>query len=284
MIDLHTHTIFSDGSLTPEELVEQACSIGLSAVALTDHDTTAGVPRFLAAAHGRPVRAIPGVEISADFSPGAMHMLGYFIRPDDAALAERLRWIREGRDLRNAEILRKLNALGLTLEWDEVAKHAGADVVGRPHFAQAMIERKYVGDKNEAFDRYLGKGKAAYAERKRFTPEDSIGLIRAAGGVAVLAHPFTLGLDEAGLRALVGQLAEQGLGGIEVYYSEHSANLQQAYMKLAGEFNLVATGGSDFHGALAPDIKLGSGFGGLRVPDEVVGKLEARRSASSIQH
>ncbi|MBP7830753.1 MAG: PHP domain-containing protein [Kiritimatiellae bacterium] len=277
MIDLHSHTIFSDGSLTPEELVDQACAAGLTAVALTDHDTTAGLPRFLKAAEGRPVRAIPGVEISADFSPGTMHMLGYFIRPDDAVLEERLAWIREGRDKRNAEILAKLNALGFGIEWNDVAKHAGADVVGRPHFAQVLLERGIVKTKDEAFDQYLGKGRAAYAERRRFSTEDSIALIRAAGGVAVLAHPFTLGLDDARLRELVQRLAGQGLGGLEVYYSEHSANLQQAYMKLAQDFGLVATGGSDFHGALAPDIKLGSGFGGLRVPDEVVEKLEARR-------
>jgi len=277
MIDLHSHSIFSDGSLTPEELIEQACAAGLRAVALTDHDTTAGLPRFLKAAEGRTVRAIPGVEISADFSPGTMHMLGYFIRPDDPALEERLVWIREGRDQRNAEILGKLNALGFHIAWDEVARHAGADVVGRPHFAQVLLERGMVKTKDEAFDLYLGKGKAAYAERRRFSTEDSIALIRAAGGVAVLAHPFTLGLDDAALRSLIERLAGQGLGGIEVYYSEHSSGLQQAYSRLAEEFGLVATGGSDFHGALASDIRLGSGFGGLRVPDEVVEKLEARR-------
>lgn len=277
MIDLHAHSIFSDGSLTPEQLVDLACAAGLTAVALTDHDTTAGLPRFLAAAAGRPVRAVPGVEISADFSPGAMHMLGYFIQPGHSAFDEKLAWIREGRDQRNAEILGKLNAMGFGIAWDEVARHAGADVVGRPHFAQVLLERGIVKTKDEAFDLYLGKGKPAYAERRRFSTEDSIALIRAAGGVAVLAHPFTLGLDDAGLRALLGRLAAEGLGGIEVYYSEHSANLQQAYSRLAEEFGLVATGGSDFHGALAPDIKLGSGFGGLRVPDEVVEKLEARR-------
>ncbi|MBU1908850.1 MAG: PHP domain-containing protein [Verrucomicrobia bacterium] len=277
MIDLHAHSIFSDGSLTPEELIEQACAAGLRAVALTDHDTTAGLSRFLAAAEGRPVRAIPGVEISADFSPGTMHMLGYFIRPADPALEERLVWIREGRDKRNAEILGKLNALGFSIAWDEVARHAGADVVGRPHFAQVLLERDIVKTKDEAFDRYLGKGKPAYAERRRFSIEDSIALIRAAGGVSVLAHPFTLGLDDARLRLLVERLAGQGLGGLEVYYSEHSSGLQQAYSRLAADFGLVATGGSDFHGALTPDVKLGSGFGGLRVPDEVVEKLEARR-------
>lgn len=277
MIDLHTHSIFSDGSLTPEELVDQACAGGLRAVALTDHDTTAGLPRFLKAAEGRPVRAIAGVEISADFSPGTLHMLGYFIRTEDSPLEERLVWIREGREKRNAEILTRLNALGFPIVWEEVSRHAGTDVVGRPHFAQALLDRGIVKTKDEAFDRYLGKGRPAYAQRRRFSLEDSIALIRAAGGVAVLAHPSTLGLDDTELRALIGRLAERGLSGVEAYYSEHSNGLQQAYIRLANEFGLVATGGSDFHGALTPDIQLGRGFGGLCVPDEVVEQLEACR-------
>lgn len=277
MIDLHVHSIFSDGSLTPEELIEQACLVGLRALALTDHDTTAGLLRFLAAAAGRAIRAIPGVEISAEFSPGTLHLLGYFVRPDDVALNEGLAWIRGGRALRNAEILRKLQKLGLALTWEEVVRHAGSEVVGRPHFAQALLARGYVSTKDEAFDRYLGKGKPAYAERRRFTPEDSVRLIREAGGVPVLAHPFTLHLDSTGLRQLIESLMAEGLAGLEAYYPEHTPDLQQAYARLAGELGLVATGGSDFHGELAPDIRLGSGFGDLQVPDDVVERLEARR-------
>ena len=168
----------------------------------------------------------------------------------------------------------------MKLSWDEVRAFAGEDVVGRPHFAQAMMARGYVLTKDEAFEKYLGKGKAGYAERRRLTPEDSIRLIRDAGGVAVLAHPFTLGLTPPDLRKLVGQLKDWGLGGIEVYYSEHTSDMERQYRDLAHDFGLVSTGGSDFHGALSPDIKLGRGFGSLRVPDEVVDQLESRRTSA----
>ncbi len=277
MIDLHVHSTFSDGSLTPEQLVDEAVRAGLSALALTDHDSTGGLGRFLAAARGKPLKAVPGVEISADFKQGTMHMLGYFIRPEHAELNESLRWIREGREIRNQEILHKLNRLGFMITWEEVASYAGEDVVGRPHFAQALLAHKYVANKDEAFDKYLGKGKPAYAERRRFSPEDSIRLIRAASGIPVLAHPFTLNLSKKALRELVGGLRDQGLQGIEVYYPEHAPEMQAQYAALARELALVATGGSDFHGAMTPDIKLGRGFGALEVPDEALHALEVLR-------
>lgn len=277
MIDLHVHSTFSDGSLTPEELIAEAVRVGLSAIALTDHDTTAGVPRLVAAAASTPVRAIAGVEISADVASGTMHILGYLIDPENHTLIDRLKWLREGREVRNAEILEKLNKLGFGLTWDEVAAFAGEDVVGRPHFAQALLARKIVKDKNEAFDKYLGKGKPAYANRRRMTPEDSIELIRGAGGVPVLAHPFTLNLSAEALRKELKSLHELGLAGVEVFYSEHTPSMVSQYLNLSKELGLIATGGSDFHGAMNPDIKLGTGFGSLHVPDEVTAQLDALR-------
>ncbi len=277
MIDLHVHSTFSDGSLTPEELIGEAARAGLSAIALTDHDTTAGVPRFLEAAASCSMTAIAGVEISADVKVGTMHMLGYLLDPSNQTLIDRLKWLREGREARNAEILGKLNQLGFGLTWDEVAAFAGEDVVGRPHFAQALLARKIVKDKDEAFDKYLGKGKPAYADRRRMTPEDSIRLICGAGGVPVLAHPFTLNLSLGALKKQVAELRDFGLGGIEVFYSEHTREMTNQYLNLAKEVGLVATGGSDFHGAMNPDVKLGSGFGSLHVPDDVVAQLRARK-------
>jgi len=167
--------------------------------------------------------------------------------------------------------------LGFGLTWDEVAAFAGEDVVGRPHFAQALLARKIVKDKDEAFDKYLGKGKPAYADRRRMTPEDSIRLICGAGGVPVLAHPFTLNLSLGALKKQVAELRDFGLGGIEVFYSEHTREMTNQYLNLAKDLGLVATGGSDFHGAMNPDVKLGSGFGSLNVPDDVVGQLRARQ-------
>ena len=279
MIDLHCHSTFSDGELTPEELVEEACRLGLRALALTDHDTVAGLPRFLAAGEGRDIRLVPGVELSVDCPHGVMHMLGYWMDTENVELVRQMEWIRDGRNLRNRGILEKLNGLGLELTWEEVTGFAGEDVVGRPHFAQALIARGYAKEKNEVFDRWLGTGKPAYVDRPRLTAESAVELIRAAGGVAVLAHPFTLRIGKEEMAALFQQLAGAGMAGVECYYSEHSADLTQLYLAMAREAGLVPTGGSDFHGAeVSPGIQLGSGFGGLNVPDGVLAELEARRA------
>jgi 3',5'-nucleoside bisphosphate phosphatase len=277
MIDLHCHSTFSDGSLTPEQLIDEAAQIGLTALALTDHDTTAGLPRFLAAAADKPVRAVPGVELSVDCSSGVMHMLGYWMDLSNPELLRQMEWIRDGRTMRNRSMLEKLNALGFAMTWDEVAACAGEDVVGRPHFGQVMIQKGYAKDKNEAFDKWLGDGKPGYADRPRLTAEVAVALIRQAGGVAVLAHPFTLHVSKETMEALFAELAGVGLGGVECYYSEHSADLTKEYLAMAKKANLVPTGGSDFHGEVSPGIRLGVGFGGLNVPDEILVRLEARR-------
>ena len=277
MIDLHCHSTFSDGSLTPEQLIEEAAKIGLLALALTDHDTTAGLPRFLAAATGTSVRAVPGVELSVDCSHGVMHMLGYWMDVDNPELVRQMEWIRNGRDMRNRAMLEKLNALGFAMSWEDVQSFAGEDVVGRPHFAQVMLQKGYAKDKNEAFDQWLGDGKPAYVDRPRLTAEVAVALVRQAGGVAVLAHPFTLRVGKEAMAKLFGDLAAAGLAGVECYYSEHSADLTKEYLAMAQQANLVPTGGSDFHGEVSPGIHLGVGFGGLNVPDRILAQLEARR-------
>jgi predicted metal-dependent phosphoesterase TrpH len=277
MIDLHMHSTFSDGTLTPEALAKLAGGFGLTAVALTDHDGMDGVARFLAACETEGVRGIPGVEISAQVSKGTMHILGYFVDHTDEELERALVQIRNGRETRNKEILEKLNALGCALEWKDVRSLAGEDVVGRPHFAMALQARGYVADKMEAFDRYLGKGKPGYAERFRMDPETSIAAIRQAGGVAVLAHPVTLGLGNKALYKALAEFRDMGLQAIEVYYSEHTPEREQTYGNMARELGLGMSGGSDFHGDVNPKIRMGIGFGRLRVPDELVADLEARR-------
>ena len=280
MIDLHTHSTFSDGSCTPEQLAELAGKIGLTAVALTDHDCTDGVARFLAASEKQKIRGIAGVEISADVRKGSLHILGYFLDPGNSSLRTTLRQIRNGREIRNKAILEKINALGFKLTWDEVASLAGEDVVGRPHFAQAMLARGYVAKREQAFDLYLGKGKPGYADRFRLSPADSIAVIREAGGVAVLSHPFTLGLGKEALRQYVADLADKGLQGIEAYYSEHTPEQTHQYLALAEDCRLVATGGSDFHGESNPAIKLGTGFGKLSVPDSIMAGLDSIRTGA----
>ena len=284
MIDLHVHSTFSDGSLTPEQLVQRARGVGLKAMALTDHDTTAGVAAFLSACadcgeSGRDedkLVGIPGVEISAEVERGTMHMLGYYVDHGDVELGKVLTRIRGGREVRNREILEKLNDLGLELAWEDVAAYAEEDVVGRPHFAQAMQARGFVSTKDEAFRKYLAKGAAAYVDRLRLSPEDSMAAIIKAGGIPVLSHPSTLELDSKALRRRVAELKEAGLQGIEVYYSEHSPSQQGEFLRFCRELDLLATGGSDFHGEINPGIELGRGFGSLRVPDEIADAMAAR--------
>lgn len=272
------HSVFSDGSMTPEELVDAGRKAGLRAMALTDHDTLAGVPRFLEAAQRAGISAVSGVEVSADAGEESIHMLGYGIDPNHPALKENLEWIRDGRVKRNAEILHKLNRLGIRIREEEVMRVAGPEVVGRPHIAQVMVEKGYVSSKREAFDRYLGRGKPAYADRRRLTAEATIELIREAGGVSVLAHPYVLKLSKADLTDFVRRLKAVGLVGIEVYYSEHTPDLQKLYLALAEECGLLATGGSDFHGEMSPGISLGRGTGALHVPDSVWDALQSALS------
>lgn len=276
MIDLHVHSTFSDGSLTPAQLVEMAVTQGVTALALTDHDTLGGLPQFEEACRARGLEGIPGVEISIEFSPGTLHVLGYFADPGNAPFADALEDLRDGRASRNQKILQKLNELGCALTWEEVAAFAGEDVVGRPHFAQAMIAKGFVKTKEDAFDRYLAKGKPAYLDRIRLTASDSIRLIHGAGGIAVLAHPATLKVSRAELRRIVAELAAAGLDGIEAWYSEHTQDQQKAFAQLAGELGLILTGGSDFHGATNPEIRMGRGFGNLDVPDQLLEALYAR--------
>ncbi len=275
MIDLHVHSNYSDGSNSPAELLALAEQSGLTAMALTDHDTVGGIAPLLEAAKTSTVEAVPGIELSAECERGTMHILGYFIDYTCAALLEKIETVRVGREERNMEILKKLNKLGYVLMWSDVEKHAGKDVVGRPHFAEALVERGHVKSRKAAFDLLLAKGRPAYAERYRYTAAECIDLIRQAGGISVLAHPATIYMPEDQLKGLVKGLAARGLGGIEAYYAEHHPENIERFSGWAKELGLVCTGGTDFHGANTPDLKLGTGFGQLRVPDEALAQLKA---------
>lgn len=271
------HSVFSDGTNTPEELIEKAVTAQLSAVALTDHDTVKGVDCFLRAATTQGVQGISGVEVSTSYyGAGAMHLLGYFVNHLDPLFLEQLKQIRATRQSRNEEILRNLHKSGMMLSMQEVASFAGDDVIGRPHFAQALVARGYARNTKEAFKHFLARGAAAYARRRTLTAEESLHLIRNAGGLPVLAHPITLEATPGQLRELVAELKDRGLAGLEVYHSQHSPARVRDYLKLAQDFDLVPTGGSDYHGARSPDIRIGCGFGTLRVPDHTVDRLRER--------
>lgn len=269
MIDLHIHSTNSDGSEPPERLVELGRQAGLRAMALTDHDTMDGVEDFLAACRACGMTGIAGVEISAaiDEGPGTLHILGYGLDPHHPLVQESLGRVLEGRAWRNEQILEKLNELGLELDWAEVQACAGEDIVGRPHIAQALIDRDYVSAMDEAFDKYLAKGRPAYVDRYRLYPEEGIRMIRESGGVAVIAHPFSWETDEVRLEAGLRTLQALGLGGIEAVYSEYTPEQTVTLLRLAKRLGLLVTGGSDFHGLAKPDIALGRGFGALDVPD-----------------
>lgn len=277
MIDLHMHSTFSDGTFTPEELIAEGVRLGLKGMALTDHDTTGGVTRFLEAAKKAGMRALAGVEVSADPPSGTMHVLGYGVEYEDPFFNDHLAWIREGREERNAEILQKLNKLGIPMTMEEVRAKAGEDIVARPHFAMVIIEKGFARDKKDAFEKYLAKGRLAYVDRRRLGPEETIELIRRAKGVPVIAHPFSLKVKSEEFRILIANLADVGLLGLECYYTEHSPDMVAEYLKLTKEFNLIPTGGSDFHGAVSPNTRMGTGYGNLRVPDDVFDRIDAAR-------
>jgi hypothetical protein len=276
MIDLHSHSIFSDGTNTPEELVALAEQGGLSALALTDHDTTDGLPRFMAAAAGTSVQAVSGIELSAEFGETTLHILGYLFDPASDALQSALAWVREGRMERNAQILEKLNRLGYNLTYDDIRKHSSDDLIGRPHFAAALMEKGHFKRKDKIFQQLLGKGKAAYVDRRRLSPEACVELICKAGGIAVIAHPGQMKLTSRALRRLVKKLKEHGLGGLEVWHPTQQEYQSASYLRICEDFDLAATGGSDFHGKLTPDLTLGRGFGNLDVSDHILEQLKER--------
>lgn len=279
MLDLHLHSTFSDGSCTPEELVRKAVEQGVYGIALTDHDTTKGIPVFMQAGAQYGVVTVPGVEISADYAPGTMHILGYYVDPEHGPLNEHLKWIREGREERNREIYEKLKQQGVDIPWSAITAYAGDDVVGRPHFAQALVAAGYARDPKDAFRKFLARGRSAYCERRRLNPALCVQIIVQAGGVPVLAHPSSLAVGGLDLREEVKKLVDAGLQGIEVIYPEHTQEMRKKFRTLAETFDLVVTGGTDFHGALTPDLLIGRGFGNLNVENDVLDRLMQRRKS-----
>jgi 3',5'-nucleoside bisphosphate phosphatase len=279
MIDLHVHTTMSDGTLSPAEVVRYARAKGLKAIAVTDHDTVAGIGPAQSEASLNGLEVIGGVEISAEWATGIMHILGYFIRPDDSDLLARLSWLSKGRRERIPLILAKLHDLGVHVIEQEVDKEAVGGVPGRPHVANIMVRKGYVSTLQDAFDRFLRKGAPAYVVKTKLKPESAVHAITRAGGVAVLAHPYSLGEDTSGsLEATVRGLMTYGLRGIEAYYSKHSLAQTTAYLDIASRLGLTVTGGSDFHGSNKPDVEMGVVPAVGRLAYEIVQNLKVASS------
>jgi predicted metal-dependent phosphoesterase TrpH len=279
VIDLHTHSTISDGSDPPERIPELAAEAGCRAVALTDHDSLAGLAAARRRADELGITLIPGCEISCrSEGPGGTHVLVYFVEDDGRPLAQELTRLREDRRQRNIRLVTRLADLGFPVTYEDVVAEAGTEGgIGRPHFAAAMVKAGVVGSIQEAFDLYLANGRPAYVGKSRLDAADVARLAGESGGVTVLAHPYSIGLDGDELARTVGRLAEAGFAGIEAVYGRYSPRQRQDLGNLARRFDLVATGGSDYHGTIKPDLSVGTGTGDLRVPDGVLELLAARR-------
>lgn len=276
-VDLHCHSTASDGTQSPTQLIDLAKRQELSAIALTDHDTVAGVAEAAKRAAEVGIDFLPGIEISASFPhPGTLHLLGYGIDPHSPELASLSAHLMAGRDDRNPKIVARLQELGLKITMSEVESAAGGGVIGRPHVAGVLLKKGYVNSIKQAFDVYLGQGGSAYFDKERLRPADAIARIRESGGVAVLAHPSQLRTQNAAeLHRVVKSLVDQGLAGIETLHSDHTDAQIAAYNALAKKYGLLRTGGSDYHGGNKPKILLGKA-GGRRVPRELFDDLIVR--------
>jgi predicted metal-dependent phosphoesterase TrpH len=278
VIDLHTHTNESDGSCTPLELVDRALAIGLQALAISDHDTFLGYDQALEPARAYGLDLVCGIELSVRMNRDkrrTVHVLAYFLR--SAPTAEFRGWVGEllaSRRERNLKLVAKLQSMGVAIELSEVERF-GRTLTGRPHFARVLIQKGYAADYDDAFRRYFGETGPAFVERHGPEISEAAAQVAAAGGLAVLAHPIRLGIRDASAEeALIRDLRDAGLGGIEVYHSDHSPDDVRRYAEIAKKYGLAVTGGSDFHGDAKPDIALGTGRNGnLDIPKSVLDVL-----------
>ena len=268
-VDLHIHTTASDGRLSPEEIVHVAAEQGLSVIAITDHDSLAGIEPALLAAESVPsLRVIPGVEINTDIPNGEIHILGYFIDNRDEKLNQALQKLRSAREARALKMIARLGELGIDIAWNRVMELAGGASVGRPHIAQAMLEGGYISSFREAFTKYIGRLGPAYVERERLSPQEAVKLIANARGLPLLAHPA----DIDNVEELVVNLKGVGLVGLEAYYDGYDRKVINSFVHLAVKHRLITSGGSDFHG-FGTDNE--TPIGGVEVPFDCVERLIA---------
>ncbi|WP_319522476.1 PHP domain-containing protein [uncultured Desulfosarcina sp.] len=278
-IDLHVHSTASDGTLTPTEILAMAVQLGLKAIAITDHDTLAGSAAAISRGIPSTLQFLTGIEISADAPPGfvsdgSIHILGYGIDLGNTRLGALLDVLKAARENRNPRIIARLNALGMDLNADELTPIVGSGVAGRPHIARLMVKKGLADSIDDAFDRFLGKNRPGYVAKYRVPMADAIGAIDAAGGIAVLAHPYLNDLKgQDGFEPFLQALIAMGLGGIEAIYPDHPETVATEYCRLARKYNLVITGGTDFHGEVTPGIQMGVGDGSFYVPYSIYENL-----------
>jgi len=268
-IDLHIHTVYSDGTYTPGEVVKKAKEIGLVAISITDHDSVEGVEEALQAGREFGVEVVPGVEMSSDVDHDEIHILGYYLDFKKKEFLSKLDYFQKIRIERNERLFRRLEELGMPVSSEEVLKLAPKGVVSRLHIARCMVEKKYVSSIDEAFEEWLNPGKPAYVERERISPFEVINLILEAEGVPVFAHPFLSRRDD-----LIPKMIDAGLMGIEVYHSTHDEKTVKHYMEIAKRYDLLITGGSDCHGEAKDEILMGK----VDVPVSVLWELKKAKA------
>lgn len=269
LIDLHIHSTASDGSCMPSEVVTLAKNQGLTALALTDHDTLSGLAEAEEKANELAIEFIRGCELSAKYLDTDVHILGLYVPKDRVLLRDlekELDIFIERRNTRNKKIVTKLQELGIHITLEEVEQEAGGNVIARPHFANVLIQKGIVANTKEAFDKYLARGKLAYVEREFITPHHAVSILKEAKAIPILAHSKLIKCSEQEYFNLIEELIPLGLKGLEVYHSVHSFEDERHYLSVAHKYNLCISGGSDFHGKSKPDIKIGTGRGSLRVP------------------
>ncbi len=275
-IDLHVHTTASDGTLTPAAVTARARGLGLAAIAITDHDTVEGVAEAVRAGKELDVEVVSGIELSCYYRGREVHVLGYFIDIASASLAETIRAVTENRKARNHIIAERMAADGLPVSIDELKRRFPYTVIGRLHFAEVLVEHGLADSVSDAFARYLNRGRPYFEPQKRMNMDEAAAAIDAAGGLAVLAHPYQYRYSEAEMRRLFADFKSCGGTGIECFYSGYDAEKSAFLTSAAAELGMCVTGGSDFHGSVKPDIELGSGKGGLNVDRELLNKLKER--------
>lgn len=279
IVDLHVHSNASDGTLTPTELVAEAKCAGLSAFALTDHDTTDGIAEAASAAAAAGIELIPGVELSTEYEGKEIHVVGLYIDITNAALQKRMADFRDSRDNRNVYMLQKLRAEGFDITQEALEAMFPDAVITRAHIARYLLDKGYIPDIKTAFSEYIGDGCRCYVDRPKVTPMDAVDYILEAGGTPILAHPVMYHMDRPQLKKMIAEMKAHGLVGMEAIYSENTPADEQDHKALAKEEGLIISGGSDFHGSNKPDIKLGKGHGKLYVPYSVLEKIKEARSA-----
>jgi hypothetical protein len=273
MIDLHSHSTASDGSYAPKDLVALAVEIGLSALALTDHDTVAGIPEAEAAAKVGGIRLIRGVEVEIPFEPGEFHLLGLGLSRLDGELGEALPRLGRARDERNARILARLSDAGMPVNMGDLRELAGEGRIGRPHIASLLVRQKAVRTRQEAFDLYLGKGRPFYESKDCLELGDAMRMIRGAGGRVIVAHPLSLFVSWGRLSSIMDEWKELGIDGIEAYHPTAKIGQCRRLERMGRERGFMISAGSDFHGAIRPDRRLGRTAGNLQIQESYLEEL-----------